>query len=157
MFHRNTQYTRYAQPPHNADHKVKIWNFEMVTNDQGEGAKLLAAMEGHGGPVNCVRFSPDGRFLATASDDHMVLLWELRSGPAAPVFGTDDTNVENWCRSVTLSGHTTRMTKLPTMWLLQLLTNITLTCGARLLPLDYSGQRYQLVSRWKATCNVQPF
>jgi WD40 repeat protein len=91
------------------DHKVKIWNFELVLDDGPEGAvKLYAAMEGHGGPVNCVRFSPDGRFLATASDDHIVLVWELRGGPATPVFGADETNVENWGRSVTLSGHTTR-------------------------------------------------
>lgn len=91
------------------DHKVKIWNFELVVKDGPEGAvKLFAAMEGHGGPVNCVRFSPDGRFLATASDDHMVLLWELRATAAVPVFGSEDTNVENWTRSLTLSGHTTR-------------------------------------------------
>ncbi|ELR22783.1 WD domain, G-beta repeat-containing protein [Acanthamoeba castellanii str. Neff] len=92
------------------DHKVKIWNFDLVLNDGPEGAvKLFAAMEGHGGPVNCVRFSPDGRFLATASDDHVVLVWELRGGPATPVFGSEETNVENWGRSVTLSGHTTQV------------------------------------------------
>lgn len=85
-----------------------------MLNDGPEGAvKLFAAMEGHGGPVNCVRFSPDGRFLATASDDHVVLVWELRGGPATPVFGSEETNVENWGRSVTLSGHTTRTRLLP--------------------------------------------
>jgi eukaryotic-like serine/threonine-protein kinase len=49
--------------------RVILWNLM----DQEE----LAILEGHGGPIMCVCFSPDGRTLATGSIDHSVRLWSL--------------------------------------------------------------------------------
>ena len=37
-------------------------------------------MEGHVGTVQVMRFSPDGRLLATASADHSVCLWDGTTG-----------------------------------------------------------------------------
>src|SRR5262249_41285446 len=34
----------------------------------------------HEGPVNQAAFSPDDRYLATASDDHTAAIWDLASG-----------------------------------------------------------------------------
>ena len=40
-------------------------------------------MTGHGGPVNVVAFSKDGRILVTGSDDGTVKLWRAATEPEA--------------------------------------------------------------------------
>lgn len=54
---------------------------------------VLSTLVYHSGAVNCVRFSPDGRYLASCGDDNTILLFELRAGPAT---GFGQKNVENW-------------------------------------------------------------
>lgn len=75
---------------------------------RGEEVKVLAVLSQHTGSVLCVRWSHDGRYLASASDDTYVLIWELRPGEVASSvpFGSHDTpNVENWARVGVLRGH----------------------------------------------------
>jgi hypothetical protein len=44
-------------------------------------------------------------FLASGSDDALVMLWKLSSGPASKSFGSDELTQENWRCTATLRGH----------------------------------------------------
>lgn len=50
-----------------------------------------------GSPVNSVRWSPNGRFLAAGSDNALVTLFELRASL--------EEGKENWTRYASLQGH----------------------------------------------------
>ena len=96
------------------DGRIKVWNMRPCKSVEAENdstvPRTLATLSGHEGSVNCVRWSPDGRMLASASDDQLVMLWRLAaagdrlgsmpfgSGGAAP-------NVEKWRCVATLRGH----------------------------------------------------
>jgi protein HIRA/HIR1 len=67
------------------DGKIKIWSIEtlykyknnkdLLTIDNTE-CRPLCSMSRHAGAITCVRFCPNNRFLATGSDDKLVLIWE---------------------------------------------------------------------------------
>jgi WD40 repeat protein len=44
--------------------------------------KALHTFLGHVGPVTALRFSADGRFLASGAEDTAVLVWDLNKLPA---------------------------------------------------------------------------
>jgi WD40 repeat protein len=55
-----------------ADNTVRVW-------DVASG-KETARLQGHGGAVNAVAFSPDGTRLASGSADNTVRVWDVASG-----------------------------------------------------------------------------
>ncbi|GIQ87665.1 hypothetical protein KIPB_009753, partial [Kipferlia bialata] len=83
-----------------SDGYIRIWKM----HPDGKGgvyAEFRAAFEHHKGVVNVVRFSPNGRYLATASDGGDVFLWRLEADATA-----DEDNKEVWRSRRHLRGNT---------------------------------------------------
>ncbi len=75
--------------------------------------KQLAVLQDSISCVNCVRFSPNGKLIASGSDDNDAFIHELREGRGFTVFGsTEAANVENWRLKVRLRGHEANVSDL---------------------------------------------
>ncbi|KAK8628980.1 hypothetical protein V6N13_077839 [Hibiscus sabdariffa] len=92
------------------DHKVRVWNMESVGRNVGKDEstlRLLATLRDHFGSVNCVRWAKHGRFVASGSDDQVILIHERKPGSGTTEFGSGEPpDVENWKVAMTLRGHT---------------------------------------------------
>ncbi len=60
-----------------SDYAVRLWN--------PEDGSLVFTLEGHSGIVWDVAFAPDGRWLASVSDDKTLRVWDTRAGVPAQV------------------------------------------------------------------------
>uniref|UniRef100_A0A2N9IXM9 Protein HIRA n=1 Tax=Fagus sylvatica TaxID=28930 RepID=A0A2N9IXM9_FAGSY len=92
------------------DHKVRIWNMKSVGRDLENDEsthRLLATLRDHFGSVNCVRWAKHGRYVASGSDDQVILIHERKPGSGTTEFGSGEPpDVENWKVAMTLRGHT---------------------------------------------------
>ena len=90
------------------DCRVKIWSVERVLDGNSTSPTMLSTNKDHSEPVNCVRWSPCGNFLATCSGDKMVFV--LRRGVtfSKPIvlLGETEANHENWEEHSRFTGHT---------------------------------------------------
>lgn len=92
------------------DGHVRVWSTEAIYNADDisfTGPRQLCHMSHHLGTIHSVRFSPNGRYLASGADDKIICIYQLESGPPAVVpFGTSGPPlVENWKTSKRLVGH----------------------------------------------------
>ncbi|KAJ1440666.1 WD40/YVTN repeat-like-containing domain superfamily [Sesbania bispinosa] len=92
------------------DHKVRIWNMKSVSRDianDESSQRLLATLRDHFGSVNCVRWAKHGRYVASGSDDQVILIHERKPGSGTTEFGSGEPpDIENWKVAMTLRGHT---------------------------------------------------
>lgn len=105
------------------DGSVKIWDTHTISQFQAfedsggtdfsrilppeSQQRPLCSMSRHNGVVTCVKFSPDGRFLASGSDDKIVLIWEKDDilGNQIKRFGDSETDSEHWTVRKRLVAH----------------------------------------------------
>jgi len=90
------------------DCRVKIWNMERVWDSESTGPKMLCSNKDHSEPVNCVRWSPCGQFLATCAGDKMVFVLRMGAKSIKPLtlLGETEPNYENWEEHSRFHGHT---------------------------------------------------
>nr|ODN94130.1 protein HIR1 [Cryptococcus depauperatus CBS 7841]ODO00483.1 protein HIR1 [Cryptococcus depauperatus CBS 7855] len=91
------------------DHKVKIWSTLPILDHEAErdeqNPKLLCTMASHTGSVLSVRWAHHGRFLATGSDDQVIVVWGIDPDGGGRLWGSDEVNVEDWKALTRLVGH----------------------------------------------------
>lgn len=91
------------------DGTVRIWSTEAILKSSEPSAqslpRQLCALNNHTGSVSVVRFSGSGQFLASGSDDKVVLVYERDlSAGARPAFGSTE-HTEHWRTTKRLVGH----------------------------------------------------
>ncbi|KAH1634631.1 HIR complex subunit [Aspergillus fumigatus] len=94
------------------DGYVRIWSTEAIYNtgnpEYANKPKQLASMSNHSGTIHTVRFSPNGKYLASGADDKIVCIYTLDANPPshASTFGSNEAPpVENWRTIRRLIGH----------------------------------------------------
>ena len=87
--------------------RVAIWNMSPLLNRDDEHnenvPKQLCRLDNHQSCVNCVRWSNSGRYLASAGDDKVIMIWQF-AGQGGVAFG-GVTNAESWRCCNSLRGH----------------------------------------------------
>ncbi|RPD71765.1 WD40 repeat-like protein [Lentinus tigrinus ALCF2SS1-7] len=96
------------------DAKVRIWSTKPILNHaselSGRPPKSLCTLTMHTGPVLVVRWAHSGRWLASGSDDEIVMIWDLDPTAKGKVWGSDEVNVEGWKPLKRLVGHESDVT-----------------------------------------------
>ncbi|KAI1944667.1 HIR complex subunit [Ophidiomyces ophidiicola] len=94
------------------DGHVRIWSTDAIFNasnaDFASKPKQLASLSNHSGTIHTVRFSPNGKYLASGADDKIVCVYVQDASPPShsSTFGTNEPPpVENWRTIRRLIGH----------------------------------------------------
>jgi len=81
-----------------SDNHVVIWS--VTRSPEGDvSLECLCDLTRHQKAVNIVRWSPDGKLLASGDDESVIIVWQLKpgdSGCGGGLFDDDHENKENW-------------------------------------------------------------
>ena len=80
------------------DSGIRFWKLKATFEPQ----HIYDLVGGHSSAVNIVRFAPNGQYLASGSDDQMVIIWTLKMTPVE--FGQREETVQ-WGHPRQLRGH----------------------------------------------------
>jgi WD40 repeat protein len=59
----------------------RIWDLDALTAKEKQAVRPVRELrDGHHKPINCVAFSPKGKWCATGSDDYTICIWEVATG-----------------------------------------------------------------------------
>nr|GAT54809.1 predicted protein [Mycena chlorophos] len=96
------------------DAKIRIWSTKPILNaaseNSGKPPKALSTLTMHTGPVLTVRWAHSGRWLASGSDDTIVMIWDFDPSAKGKVWGSDEVNVEGWRPLKRLPAHESDVT-----------------------------------------------
>lgn len=94
-----------------ADKEIKLWRVSDDLKDH-TGLEFVFSLSGHDRSVNCVRFSPNGEFLASASDDSTIILWTKPKTAAEDWAWDKITSFSDVARTLLACGHKGDITDL---------------------------------------------
>jgi hypothetical protein len=87
------------------DGHVRVWSTEAIFNADNPNygkPRQLCHMSHHLGTIHSVRFSPNGRYLASGADDRVICIYQLDSNPPshAATFGMDHRSRRDQSQSI---------------------------------------------------------
>lgn len=89
--HAHGAYPKNNTNYYSVDGYVRIWSTEAILNSNNPEytkPKQLAAVSHHSGTIHVVRFSSNGRYLASGADDKIVCVYALdKNAPTHAAFG----------------------------------------------------------------------
>ncbi|KAJ6466627.1 histone transcription regulator 1 [Mycena vulgaris] len=96
------------------DAKIRIWSTKPILSPASELSnkppKALSTLTMHTGPVLTVRWANSGKWLASGSDDEIVMIWDFDPSAKGKIWGSDEVNVEGWRPLKRLPGHESDVT-----------------------------------------------
>ncbi|KAF8588803.1 WD40 repeat-like protein [Ramaria rubella] len=96
------------------DAKIRIWSTKPILNEdahQNGFPTNLSTLAVHTGPVLTVRWAYSGKWLASGSDDTVVMVWDLDpNGAGSRIYGSNEVNIEGWKPLKRLPGHSSDVT-----------------------------------------------